>query len=130
MSYCVNCGVGLAKSLRRCPLCGTEVVNPNAPFDEEENAPRLYSSHIERLDARIDRRYTATFISLMLLIPLFVTVFTNLLANGALTWSLYVAGGLLLLFTALLLPLMLKKRNPYLFVLLDGLAVGLFLLFI
>ena len=29
MSYCVNCGVELEASLKRCPLCGTEIINPN-----------------------------------------------------------------------------------------------------
>ncbi len=37
MSYCVNCGVELQKSEPRCPLCGTEVVNPNEAG--EENPP-------------------------------------------------------------------------------------------
>ena len=31
MSYCVNCGVELSPSERRCPLCGTEVMNPRSP---------------------------------------------------------------------------------------------------
>ena len=29
MSYCVNCGVKLAKSEKKCPLCNTPVINPN-----------------------------------------------------------------------------------------------------
>ena len=29
MSYCVNCGVELEKSIRKCPLCNTPVINPN-----------------------------------------------------------------------------------------------------
>lgn len=28
MSYCVNCGVELDRSLRACPLCNTPVINP------------------------------------------------------------------------------------------------------
>ena len=66
MSYCVNCGVELEKSEQRCPLCGVEVINPAEPFDFTDVRP--YPKHVERLNARIDRRYTATFLSLLLLV--------------------------------------------------------------
>ena len=29
MSYCVNCGVKLEQSLKKCPLCHTPIINPN-----------------------------------------------------------------------------------------------------
>ena len=29
MSYCVQCGVKLENSLKKCPLCNTPVINPN-----------------------------------------------------------------------------------------------------
>ena len=29
MSYCVNCGVRLDASLKKCPLCNTPVIHPN-----------------------------------------------------------------------------------------------------
>ena len=41
MSYCVNCGVELAASERRCPLCGVEVINPREPFDENGERPEM-----------------------------------------------------------------------------------------
>ena len=44
MSYCVNCGVKLDKSLKKCPLCNTVVYNPN--IKEEINKP-VYSTEIE-----------------------------------------------------------------------------------
>ena len=31
MSYCVHCGVELADCEPKCPLCGTEVLDPKAP---------------------------------------------------------------------------------------------------
>lgn len=111
MSYCVNCGVELEKSEPRCPLCATEVVNPAEPRDE--SAVRPYSRHIERIDKRIDRRYIASFLSLLLLIPLFTAMFCNLLFNGMLSWSLYVAGGELLFFAWLLFPMIAPKLGCY-----------------
>ena len=130
MSYCVNCGVELQKGERKCPLCGVEVVNPREPWTEETAPSRPYPAHVERLNARIDRHYAATFCSLLLLIPLFVSMFTNMLISGALTWSLYVAGGLLVVFVCVFLPMLFKKRRVYLFVLLDGASVALLLLLI
>ena len=46
MSYCVNCGVKLAKSLKKCPLCNTVVYNPN--IKDESDKP-IYSSEIEKI---------------------------------------------------------------------------------
>lgn len=126
MSYCVNCGVELEKSEPSCPLCGVEVVNP-AETRDENDVIRPYPKHIERLDTRVDRRYTAAFLSLLLLIPVFICIFTNMITAGTISWSLYVLGGALLLFAWLLLPLLLNRRNVFLCLTIDGLAVGLFL---
>ena len=128
MSYCVNCGVELDRSERRCPLCGVEVNNPAEPFDRD--APRPYPTHVERINVRVNRRYTALFISLLLLIPVFVTVFSDALTSGGVSWSAYVVGGALVLFTWLLLPMILHKPNSYVCVLFDGIAALLFLLLI
>ncbi len=122
MSYCVNCGVELQKSEPRCPLCGTEVINPAEPRDE--TAARPYPHHVERLDRRIDRRYIASFLSLLLLIPLFTAMFCDLLFNGRLTWSFYVFGGELLFFTWFLLPMIVPGLGRYAHIGLDGAACG------
>lgn len=129
MSYCVNCGVELAKSEKRCPLCDVEVINPAAPFDE--SAARPYPKHVERINERVDRRYAAIFISLLMLIPLFITIFMDLIVNGGgFSWSLYVIGGTALLFTCAILPMLLQNRRPALYVLLDGAALAILLLLI
>ncbi len=127
MSYCVNCGVELQKSEPRCPLCGTEVVNPSAP--QEEKPVRPYPSHVERLDQRLDRRYIASFISLLMLIPLFTVMLANILVSHKLTWSYYVLGGELVAFTVFLLP-MIARMPRILFVVIDAAAVGVLLLLI
>lgn len=127
MSYCVNCGVELDKSEPRCPLCGTEVINPAAL--QEEKPARPYSSHVEHLDRRIDRRYIASFVSLLLLIPLFTSMLTNIMANGRLSWSYYVLGAELIAFAVLLLP-MIAHMARILYIVIDAVAIGVFLLLI
>ena len=39
MSYCVNCGVELDASAKKCPLCDTPVYNPKAPEPEKQPSP-------------------------------------------------------------------------------------------
>lgn len=129
MSYCVNCGVELNRSERKCPLCGVEVINPADPFRDDPGS-KPYPVHIEHLNTRIDRRYTASFLSVLLLIPALITIFTNFLTSGELSWSVYVIGGLLVVFTCCLLPLLMKKRNPYVCLVVDGCSVALLLLLI
>ncbi len=127
MSYCVNCGVELDKSEPRCPLCGAEVINPAAM--QEEKPARPYPSHVEHLDRRIDRRYIASFVSLLLLIPLFTAMLTNIMVSGKLTWSYYVLGGELIAFAVFLLP-MIAHIPRILYIVIDAGAVGVLLLLI
>lgn len=122
MAYCVNCGVELQKGEPRCPLCGVESRNPLEPA-EGSGGVRPYPLHVETLNRRIDRRYTAIFISL-LLIPLCICAFCDLIADGRLSWSAYVLGGLGLVFVWFLLPAFFKRRRAIKCVLLDGLAAA------
>ena len=39
MSYCVNCGVRLEKTMTSCPLCHTPVYNPDNPPDTKALPP-------------------------------------------------------------------------------------------
>ena len=127
MSYCVNCGVELQKSEPRCPLCGTEVLNPNELHEEKPIRP--YPAHVEHLDKSIDRRYIASFISLLLLIPLFTAMLANVLVSKQLTWSYIVLGGELVLFTVFLLP-MITRIPKVLYMVIDTVSVSVLLLLI
>ena len=127
MSYCVNCGVELQKSEPRCPLCGTEVCNPNE--QQEEKPIRPYPAHVEHLDKKVDQRYIASFISLLLLIPLFTTMLANVLVSKQLSWSYLVLGGELVVFTVFLLP-MIARMPKVLYMVIDTVAVCVLLLLI
>ena len=54
MSYCVNCGVELEKSEKKCPLCGVEVINPKEPPQDKEPRQRPYPNRIEELSVNIN----------------------------------------------------------------------------
>ena len=125
MSYCVHCGVELAPSEKKCPLCDTPVINPNSPWKEPGKRP--YSQHIERIMKNLNRRYGATLAALLLLIPMVLSVISNILYNHELSWSGYVVGACVLLFVWILFPLLDKRKRPYFFLFLDFLAVILYL---
>ena len=128
MSYCVHCGVELADSERRCPLCGTEVLNPRAPW--REPAERPYPSSLETVMRRIDRRYVALLIGVFLLIPVCVSLLCNLLTQHAVTWSGYVAGACALLYIWCALPLFFAAPRWPLLLGADFAAAALYLLLI
>lgn len=125
MSYCVNCGVELEKTEKRCPLCNTPVINPKTYGLEEDTA--VYKSYEKVGGLHIDFRFIAVIISILLLIPIFITSICNIVSEGTLTWSLYVIGACVVAFVVMLLPAFFKKKNPYLFETLDIITVFLYL---
>ena len=128
MSYCVNCGVELAESEHNCPLCQTEVMNPNSPWTEPERRP--YPKHVELLVSRIDRRYFASLAGLLLLIPALTVLLMDMLVTPGISWSGYVLGGIALVYVSLVWPLTAKKYRWQLFFPLNGLVLALYLLVI
>mgnify|MGYP000112014457 CR=1 FL=1 len=128
MSYCVNCGVELADSEKRCPLCHVEVQNPKAPWEEPPERP--YSHHVNTIMKRIDRGYLATLVGLLLFIPCVVTVLLDILSGNGLTWSAYVIGAVGLVYVSVLMPFYFKKYHTLAFLSADFGAVALYLFLI
>lgn len=125
MSYCVNCGVELSPSERRCPLCGTEVINPREPW--QEPAVRPYPHQAERMLRRVDRQFAAALVAVVLAIPILVTMLCDLLPDGRLSWSFYVFGALTMLMVWVLPPLAASRYHRLRFLSLDGAAACLYL---
>lgn len=124
--FCVKCGVELAASEAKCPLCGTVVYHP----DITPPAARPTFPPNAQPKMRVNRRgalLIITAVYLMLIIQLLVC---DLTIFGGLTWSLYAAGGLLLIYIIGILPSWFSKPNPVIFVPCDFAAIALFLLFI
>ncbi len=87
MSYCVNCGVKLAKSEHKCPLCETIVVNPNVDINNIEEA---YPNRIEIHTPKINWKYLFKLFNMFLIVFGLTTVLCDLFIIGKITWSLYV----------------------------------------
>ena len=124
--YCIKCGVELADSEKKCPLCNTHVFHPQLTISESE---RLYPS--DQFPPRQVRPWGAlTILTAFFLLPMFITLLCDLQINRAVTWSGYVAGALFVSYVMLVLPLWFRKPNPVVFVPCSFSAVGLFLLYI
>lgn len=125
--YCVKCGAELANDVHNCPLCGTAISYPKA-IGEEKEAP-LYPP-LRRAPMRVNHRgmmLLVTVLCVMLIIQLVICDFSF---SGGLLWSPYAAGGLILFYVIVLLPLWFRRPNPVIFVPCDFVAVALYLLYI
>ena len=89
MAFCVNCGVKLAKSELKCPLCTTPVINPNKQLSDTMEF--AYSDKIENLSKkRIDWKYVTKLAITFLIFLTSIAVLCNIVISGKFSWSIYV----------------------------------------
>lgn len=125
MSYCVNCGVELHESQKKCPLCDTVVINPNITSDKNTEAP--FPSEQQLVSGMEARRWIAGVIAIILAIPMSVCLVCNYGIQHTFSWSLIVTGAIIVVMAATIPPLLFDKVSALLFALLDTAAVLLFL---
>lgn len=128
MSYCVHCGVELAPSEEKCPLCKTPVIDPNLAWREPDERP--YPERLEVVPPHIDRRYGAQLASLFLMIPVLAVLISDLAINQHVTWSAYVLGAIACAGCWVLLPFYLNVKRPYLYIAVDTASTALYLMLI
>lgn len=124
--YCINCGVKLADSENKCPLCGVEVYHPHLQRSAEQpNYPenRYPEKKVSPWGIRL-------LVITVFLLPLLTVLLCDLPINGSITWSGYVIGALVLLYVIAMLPLWFQRPNPVIFVPVDFAAVAVYLLYI
>lgn len=124
--YCIKCGVKLADSEKKCPLCGTQPYHPE--ITREEGTP-LYPRD-SYPPAEVHPKVIPVVLLILCLIPAVITLLCDLRINGAVTWSGYVIGALILGYVIFALPTWFEKPNPVIFVPCDFAAVILYLLYI
>lgn len=123
MSYCVNCGVELDSGEKKCPLCGTPVLNPNQPCDP--NAVSAYPRRVqEAAPSLFSRRMTAAIISAALVLPASICLVCNYLITGAVSWSVYILLALAVVWVASVPPLLIHHGTLFWAIGLDVAAIG------
>lgn len=128
MSYCVNCGVELDKTLKQCPLCNTPVINPRemaagedllksrTPFPEEKGQVEM-----------VKRKDMAFLLTVVAVATAVVIGLLNFLVYPAKPWSLAIIGGCVLIWVILIPVVIYTSQTVYASAFLDGVAIGIYL---
>lgn len=120
MSYCVNCGVKLKKSEKKCPLCNTKIINPNKIVDDYEP---IYPNKIEELQ-KINFKYIAKLITFILVLLGIITVLCDFLTTKRISWSIYVVCSIIYLCSHLSF---IFHKNIYISLIIELISTELFM---
>ena len=128
MSYCVNCGVELADYIKKCPLCSTEVINPNEPYDfaSETPYPEYQPVNIQKISPKV----ILGIIAIIFMLPIAICVIADFSLNGILDWSGYVVSSLFAVYTVLASSLLVHKESMILEQMFDYMAILLLIVYI
>lgn len=124
--FCIKCGVRLADTEKKCPLCGTVVYHPE--LTQADARPLYPKNQHPKIQPN-----PATFNGIMIiiyLIPILICLMSDLKRNGAIDWFGYALGGILVSYIVTALPLWFEHPNPVVFVPCDFAAVALYLHYI
>ena len=123
--YCVKCGVELADSEKKCPLCHTPIYFPGyTPNEEERPYPRFEKPET------VNPRGIYFILSFAFIIASVISFVCDLNLGNGIAWSGYVIGGLALFYILFILPGWFGKYNPAIFIPIDFAAIGLFVAYI
>jgi hypothetical protein len=124
--YCVNCGVKLADTEKKCPLCGVAAWHPEQIPGQGEPlypADRYPAAQVSPKGAQI-------IVTTLFLLPALITLLCDLQISGTVTWSGFVIGALAVAYVMLVLPFWFRRRNPVVFIPVSFAAVGLYVMYI
>lgn len=124
--YCMRCGVKLADTEKRCPLCGLPAFHPDLVRDA---AQPLYPPQREPT-YQVSPAGGRIIVSAAFLMAALITMVCDLQLNRQVSWSGFVVGALLLAYVVLVLPGWFRRPNLVIFVPCDFAALGLYLLYI
>ena len=124
--FCMNCGVRLADTEEKCPLCGTSVYHPDL---KREAAQPLYPKN-KIPKAKPNSKVMGGAIIIIFLIPILISLLSDLQGDMALSWFGFVAGAIVLAYIVLALPLWFQRPNPVIFVPCSFVAAIVYLLYI
>lgn len=124
--YCIKCGVKLADTEKKCPLCNTVVYHPDV---QQPQAQPLYPR--DRMPkSKASAKSLSGAALILFFIPLLVCFYADLSLDGGLSWFFYVAGALAVAYVAFALPLWFRRPNPVIFVPCSFAAIALYLFYI
>ena len=125
MAYCVHCGVKLQEGAQKCPLCGTPVFDPAA--SPVHTPPRNYPTRTPEQRLTYSKVYLMRLFSLLLLLPGALCLLIDFLRTGGISWSVYPAVALGLIWVSAFFPLLLRHRSLLVDFVLDTVVLSVYL---
>ena len=125
--YCIKCGVELADSEQRCPLCGTRVYHPDL---ERPDADPLFPPDPPVTRYKVTQAGGLFITTSIFLLGMLMPLICDISLNGGVSWSGIVIGAVLLAYVFAVLPFWFKSPNPVVFVPVDFAACAVFLLYL
>lgn len=110
MSYCVNCGVELDESAKKCALCDTPIYNPN---QTEPKVETPFSS-VAHIPDGVKKRFITALITAIMVVPNIICLFVNMFSRSGVYWFIYVLASSVLAWILFVFPFVTKKPRPYL----------------
>ena len=126
MSYCVNCGVELDKSAKKCVLCDTPVYNPKEEVTEKEAVETPFSDTPLIISEKVKQKFIAIVISFIIIIPNIVCTFVNLFFYPDTLWFIYIMATSYFCWILFVFPFLTNKIRPYLLWAFDTVSVILY----
>ncbi len=124
--FCVNCGVKLADTEKRCPLCHTAIMYPSIC---QPTVTSLYAENTFPLKQKRSNVLNGAVL-ILFFIPLLLSLLSDLQPDGKLQWFGFVAGGLLLGYILFAFPFWFSCPNFVVLVPCDFAAIIVYLLYI
>lgn len=125
MSYCVNCGVELDSSIKKCPLCQTPVINPN----DLEKLKQIQSPFPEQkgIVENVNKKDIVIVVSVILACIMVSCSLLNYFVLPVRKWSLLVDGFCGLLWIGIAPPMIVKHPRLRIMALCNGIMAGIYL---
>lgn len=123
--YCVKCGVELADSEKKCPLCMTPVYYPEADKLSEPTYPPF-----QKQPEKVSPRGVYFIITFVFLVSGIISVICDLNLGNGVVWAGYVVGGLATAYVIFILPGWFERSHPAVFIPTSFAAVALYLLYV
>ncbi len=125
MSYCVNCGVELDTTAKKCVLCDTPVYHPMKKIEKDAVTPFADKPVIPQ---NMKRKFVALIITYIFLIPNIVCTLINIFTNPEDLWFVYLISTSALIWVVFIFPFLSRKLRPYIMWAFDTVAVALYVL--
>ena len=114
----------LLDSAKKCALCSTPVINPNALISQDEAVDPFPIRMV--IPEGIRRRYAAFIASMVFLIPNIVCLVINLIFNFDYLWATYINATSVIIWLLFVFPFLLKKPKSYYIIPIDAIGVILY----